>query len=156
MTSRRSVLRWFSLTPLALLFSQTGCRGKNEEKAKPEAAKPVSLRSKLVHLVLVLGPWEEEARGKATSYAAQTLSQEVVQGYEEDAAAVDKLWQHFKDSPMALDEVDLASLSGKEQEILNQIIDGIYSPSHALIEPRYVAAKRVPIGQCLGARKGKG
>ena len=101
-------------------------------------------------LVLALGPWSDGDRERAEEFAGRFLAADQIVGLylPESRGAIESLAARFPDGAMAIDELDLSSLSMEERDFAVPFVQQLYS----FIEVRFDIANEPRWGECLGER----
>ncbi len=134
---RRDFVRVLMSLPLGYAV---GCAA---ERRTPE-------QESLGKLVLALGPWSANDRGRAEEFAGRFLAAEHIVGLylPESSAVLESLARRFPERAMSVEELDLAVLNTEEREFLLQLTQQIYS----LVEVRFLVSNEPAWGECLGER----
>ena len=117
--SRRDFLGLASAAPFALTLGFGG-----------EAYAALEAEDALRILILAIGPWGEDRRGKADNFVTRFISARAVSGsFLEQEETLNNLINRtpFRDRPMALRSLDLGHYSDVEQDLLTSLTTRIYS-----------------------------
>lgn len=137
--SRRALLRSAVAAPFLLAW---GCGREDAVRSEEEEALRVLLRA--------LGPWKEDRLGQAEDFLDRYLvSGETVAPLFARAKVARRLVDRepFRDRPLALDDLDLSTFSGDEQELLTLLVEQLYST----FEVQFVhVGGALDLGVCAG------
>ncbi len=139
--TRRHFLQLLPSVPAGFLI------GFASEQEKPLAQTPdLSPEESLKKLIRLLGPWSVSDREKADGFAERFLkASSAVEPYLPGSSElVQSLADRFGDGP--LKEIDLRNLPAKEQALLVQLAQQLYS----YVEVRFYTGNKPPWGQCQG------
>lgn len=137
--ARRDFLRLASIVPFALTWS---CSGKSSTSGDIEAA--------LKTLILAIGPWKEDKRDQAVSFAnrflaAPTVSEPFFALGESAKSLVSRA--PFDSQPMAMDSLDFSACNKSERELLTSLTSKLYGS----LEMHYFHVAGMPdAGICAG------
>ncbi len=99
-------------------------------------------------LVLALGPWSADDRGRAEEFTARFLAAEHIVGLylPESSAVIQRLVRRLPDRALAMGELDMEAFTAEERELVVQLVQQLYS----LVEVRFLISNEPRWGECLG------